>query len=133
MNDSFDVFLETKPGAKSPTKIKGFNQLPWQVSTTAGKSLGHLSFASDMKLELHPVDKQTDSSIALTGDFKEQRFICVRKSAQTREQTLLGEAKGRYQSKKTLRETSYLINLDISDTNPLLLAGVLLTVVLYGN
>jgi hypothetical protein len=135
-SDSFDVYLETKPGAKSPTKIKGFNQLPWQVSKTAGKSLGHLLFASDMKLELHPAETPLDqSSIAITGDFKEQRFICVKKSSQNREQTLLGESKGRHVAKKSLFESNFLANFDIldSENNTLLLAGVVLSCLLYAN
>jgi hypothetical protein len=118
-------------------KLKSFNQIPWQVSNTAtGKSLGQLSFSSDMKLGLHPVNEEAEQgSIAITGDFKEQRFICVKKSSQTRQQILLGESKGRHQSKKALRETSYLSNFDISDegSTSLVLAGVLLTVVLYAN
>jgi hypothetical protein len=134
--DSFDVFLETKPGAKSPTKIKNFHQLPWQVSKTMGKSLGYLLFGSDMKLELHPAETPSDqSSIAITGDFKEQRFICVKKSSQSREQTLLGESKGRHVAKKSLFESTYLANFDIlnSENNSLLLAGVVLSCLLYAN
>jgi hypothetical protein len=126
--------LETKPGAKSPTKLKSFSDnLPWQVETSDGKSLGHLVFVNEIKLELHPTEKPADgSTISFAGDFKEQRYICVKKWPGTREQARFGECKGKHLSKKTFLESQWLSNLEVKDSksNRLVLCGAILSCIL---
>ncbi|KAJ3320207.1 hypothetical protein HDV06_005451 [Boothiomyces sp. JEL0866] len=127
-NCSYDLFLETKPGAKSPAKLKQFCEgQPWQVVKNNGSPIGHMIFPNEIKLELFPVVK-TDNSISLSGDFKEQRFMCIKKAVQSREQKVVGECKGKYMAKKNLRETSWLTNFEIQgeEASQLVLSGVIL-------
>ncbi|KAJ3270174.1 hypothetical protein HDV01_000509 [Terramyces sp. JEL0728] len=127
-NCSYDLFLETKPGAKSPAKLKQFCEgQPWQVVKNNGAPIGHMIFSNEIKLELFPAVK-SDNSISLSGDFKEQRFMCIKKALQTREQKVVGECKGKYMSKKSLRETNWLTNFEIQgeEATQMVLSGVIL-------
>ncbi|KAJ3310973.1 hypothetical protein HDV04_004490 [Boothiomyces sp. JEL0838] len=127
-NCSYDLFLETKPGAKSPAKLKQFCEgQPWQVVKNNGTPIGHMIFSNEIKLELFPIIK-SDNSISLSGDFKEQRFMCIKKAIQSREQKVVGECKGKYMAKKNLRETSWLTNFEIQgeEASQLVLSGVIL-------
>lgn len=84
-------------------------------------------FSNEIKLELFPIIK-SDNSISLSGDFKEQRFMCIKKAIQSREQKVVGECKGKYMAKKNLRETSWLTNFEIQgeEASQLVLSGVIL-------
>ncbi len=88
-----------------------------------------------MKLEIHPIQSSTEYHYVIIGDFKDQRFVCVKKSLKNREQKMVGEAKGRQQSKKSLRDTHYLFNFDIEniELKSMVLGGVLLLLLLHAN
>lgn len=128
------VFLKTKPGAKSPAKLKAYStNLPWQVTYTNGTSIGQMTFLNDIKLELNPVEPLIDSStIALTGDFREQRYICVKKWTNSRQQARFGECKGRFKAKSSFIDAQWLINFDMQDSrsNKLVLCGAILSILL---
>lgn len=130
----FDVFLSTKPGAKSPTKLKTFSgNIPWQVCNSDGSPIGHMTFVNDIKLELTPAEKPLDgSNTAIMGDFKDQRYICVKKWENSREQARFGECKGRHQAKKSFLDAQWLINFDMQDSksNKMVLCGAILSILL---
>jgi hypothetical protein len=127
----FDIFLETKPGAKSPAKLKNFSEnVPWHVVLNDGTHVGQLVYANGIKLELNPTDKTTDgATVALNGDFK---YIAVKKWANSREQKRFGECKGKHLLKKTFLDTTWNCNFEMQDSknNLLVLCGAILSCIL---
>jgi hypothetical protein len=80
-----------------------------------------------MKLEITPTSVDAPAMIA-TGTFKEMKFMLVRRSLNTRHQTLIGECLGRTLAKKSLGFDSLWISslvLDSLDKNNLLAIGAI--------
>eukprot|EP00842_Homolaphlyctis_polyrhiza_P001308 jgi/Hompol1/2178/HPOL_001436-RA len=118
------------------------------------RSIGTLEFQSDMKLVLISAEPTSTMSspatassitpsgsggfsaattpgdpafqLAITGDFKQGRYIFVKKAAHSREQKLFGETKGRTLVRRTVLESHWLANVDIDATEvrPLVMAAV---------
>ena len=124
------MFLETKPGAQSPGKLKNFSKsIPWQIMNSGGTTIGHLSFTNDIKLEVVPTQKAEDgSTIAITGDLKEKRFIFLKKWHSSGEQLRFGECEGRHIVKKGFFDTQFAVNVELQDlkASRLVICGVVL-------
>jgi hypothetical protein len=131
---TLDFYIETKPGAKNPTKLKNFfGSIPWKAELD-NVYIGQVMFVNEIKMEVIASKKNEGNGIiSITGDFKEQRLVIIQKWEDTREQKLLGESKGRHQTKKSLLETQYLTNFEIQETdlNLMILGGVLLSSLLF--
>ena len=102
-----------------------------------GEQIGNLCFTSEMKLELSSLSEDPDSPIIImTGKFKEQRFMIVKKFPKSRKQGLIGECKGKNQVKKAIGyETSWLTTLSLDKaeaSNPLVVAGLAMIVSMGG-
>ncbi|KAL5037903.1 hypothetical protein RTP6_005268 [Batrachochytrium dendrobatidis] len=115
-------------GTKTGNKI---TDISFSVVLPTGVKLGVLEFASDIKLTITQEGdaEQPDAPVvAVSGDFKESRYILVKKSMNSREQKLFGESKGRHLVRKGVRESVWLTNVDIAEAevNPLVIAAVIL-------
>lgn len=94
----------------------------------AGAAIATLILSSEMKLEVVP--KAPDEFIiVITGLFKEQRFMIVKKAPNSRQQGLIGECMGKNQVKKVIAgfESLWLSTLSLDreeGQNPLVLAGL---------
>ncbi len=128
---TFDIFLETKPAAKTPLKLKSFSEnLPWQVSNNSGMSIGSLTFVNDIKMEVLAAQKAADGAqISITGDFKQKKLMFIKKWPSSREQSRFGECQGKYQTKKSFMETQWVANVEVESgsNSRLLLCSIILT------
>lgn len=70
-------------------------------------------------------------SFSITGDFKNQKYICVRRSPTSREQKVIGEAFGRVLVRKSVRESRWgvEVNMEEGQYGQLCLAAVVFTAV----
>jgi hypothetical protein len=130
-----DIFLRINPGSKNPIKLKNYyGKVPWVAENSNAQLLGTIILQSEIKMEAFTSKKHSDPpTISVTGDFKEQRLMLIQKFETSREQTLIGESKGRHQTKKSVREQQYLANLEILETEDfeLILGAVLLSNLLF--
>jgi hypothetical protein len=130
----FDIFLDMKPGAKSPSKLKHLSDnIPWHVVLSDGTHVGQMVYLNGIKLELNPTDKPADgATVAISGDFKEQRYIVVKKWPNTREQQRFGECKGKQLIKKSFLDSTWNCNFEMQDSknNRLVLCGAILSCIL---
>ncbi|KAH6571462.1 hypothetical protein BASA60_007174 [Batrachochytrium salamandrivorans] len=122
-NRVFEIIPIADKNGKMPvfgTKISPkITDIVFAVVLPTGVELGILDFSSGMKLTItRDCDKGKPDVpvVAVSGDFKEGRYILVKKTASSREQKLFGESKGKHLARKGVRESTWLTNVDIAET-----------------
>jgi hypothetical protein len=102
----------------------------WFTNTTLtlfkakGPAIGTIIFTSDMRAEMEDLTRP-DSSLTMSGDIKELRFVVVKKSTLNRKQELVGECQGGNMQKKG-KDVAYRATFNLEETyaNPLLFSAV---------
>nr|KAJ3417946.1 hypothetical protein HK105_000563 [Polyrhizophydium stewartii] len=131
MIDIMPVSDRTKRQPVVFSKTSKLSDMTFLVSSLTGSALGTIEISSGMKMSImrdSDSDRPDAPTVAVSGDFKEGRFIIVKKLANSREQRLFGESRGRHLVRKTVRESHWLANVDIAEgeINSLIIAAVVL-------
>ena len=99
----------------------------FNVITENGTFLGSLQTINALKLQLNlPISGSLAPIIAITGDFKECKYIVIAKQPNSREQRLIGQSLGKNLFKASSKESKWIFNLEFEEGewNRLLLYAV---------
>jgi hypothetical protein len=128
---TFDIFSER---GKNISKQKSAIDMHWQVANGSGIPVGYLIFVNDIKMEIIAAEKSTDGSVmSITGNFKLQKLLFIKKWPSSREQARCGESQGKYLSKKSFMDSQWTVNVEIEagSSSRLLLCSVILNCFLH--